>query len=226
MGQAIGQTLAYGVGVALSPIAIVGVVLMLSTPRGRSTGPAYLAGWVVALLAVGAVFLLVSGAAGADEGRGEADWVDVLKLVLGLALVVAAFRRGRARLRGGGESREMPGWMRSVDRFTPGRAAATGAALVAVNPKNLALVLAAAAAIAETGASTGGRAVALIVFALVGSLGTGLPVILYLVEGERARDRLDGLRDWMARNNAVVIAVLCLVIGAKLIGDGIAGLTA
>jgi hypothetical protein len=30
----------------------------------------------------------------------------------------------------------------------------------------------------------------------------------------------------MARNNAVIMAVLLLVIGAKLLGDGIAGLSA
>lgn len=29
---------------------------------------------------------------------------------------------------------------------------------------------------------------------------------------------------WMAANNAAIMAVLCLVIGAKLIGDGISGL--
>ena len=32
---------------------------------------------------------------------------------------------------------------------------------------------------------------------------------------------LGGLHDWMARENATIMAVLCLVIGAKLIGDAI-----
>ena len=32
-----------------------------------------------------------------------------------------------------------------------------------------------------------------------------------------------GLRDWMAQHNAAIMAVLCLVIGAKLIGDAISG---
>jgi hypothetical protein len=35
---------------------------------------------------------------------------------------------------------------------------------------------------------------------------------------------LGRLQDWMARNNAVIMAVLCLVIGVKLIGDAIGGL--
>ena len=31
-------------------------------------------------------------------------------------------------------------------------------------------------------------------------------------------------RGWMARENATIMAVLCLIIGAKLIGDAISGL--
>jgi hypothetical protein len=43
--------------------------------------------------------------------------------------------------------------------------------------------------------------------------------------GDRAGSILGGLHDWMARENAAIIAVICLIIGAKLIGEGIAGLT-
>jgi hypothetical protein len=44
VGEAIGQILPLAVVVALSPIPIVGVVLMLSTPRGRANGPAFVSG--------------------------------------------------------------------------------------------------------------------------------------------------------------------------------------
>jgi cytochrome c biogenesis protein CcdA len=90
----------------------------------------------------------------------------------------------------------------------------------------LVLIIAAATAIAEAGASTGRQAVALLVFVIVGSLGVALPVLLYLMDGERARDRLDALRDWMIEHNRAVIAILCIVIGAKLIGEAITGLSA
>jgi hypothetical protein len=35
----------------------------------------------------------------------------------------------------------------------------------------------------------------------------------------RAKRVLDDLKLWMASHNAAIMAVLCLVIGAKLIGD-------
>lgn len=49
MGQAIGQVLSFGIGVALSPVPIIAVVLTLATPKGRGTGPAFLAAWIVGL---------------------------------------------------------------------------------------------------------------------------------------------------------------------------------
>jgi len=49
MGQAIGSVLPLALGVALSPIPIVAVVLMLTPPRGKINGPAFVVGWLVTL---------------------------------------------------------------------------------------------------------------------------------------------------------------------------------
>jgi threonine/homoserine/homoserine lactone efflux protein len=105
-----------------------------------------------------------------------------------------------------------------------GQGAGFGVILSAVNPKNLLLTVGAAAAIAQTGASTGAQAVALAVFVIIGTLGVGAPVGLYFALGERSRRALDELRSWMAAHNAAIMAVLMLVIGAKLLGDGLSGL--
>jgi hypothetical protein len=51
-----------------------------------------------------------------------------------------------------------------------------------------------------------------------------VPLVIYFVLGDRARHVLDGLKAWMGEHNAAIMAVLCLVIGAKLVGDGITGL--
>ena len=41
--------------------------------------------------------------------------------------------------------------------------------------------------------------------------------------GERAGPLLAGLKEWLAHNNAVIMAVILLLIGVKLIGDAIVG---
>jgi threonine/homoserine/homoserine lactone efflux protein len=225
MGEAIGQVLSLAVGVALSPVPIIAVVLMLGTPRARSNGPAFLIGWMVGLAVVGTVILLVSSGADASEAGAPADWVSVLKLVLGVLLLLVAAKQWSSRPRGSEEA-ELPKWMETIHRFTPRRSLAIGVALSAINPKNLLLTVGAAAAIAQTGDGAGAQAAALAVFVVIGTLGPGLPVAIYFGMGARAEHLLGELKAWMGAHNAAIMSVLCLVIAAKLIGDGISGLAA
>lgn len=225
IGEAIGQTLPLAVGVALSPLPIVVVVVMLTAPGGRRTGLAFLFGWVLGLAIAGTAVLLLSGGVGASEGGMPADWVSVMKLVLGFLLLWVAVRRWRSRRRDPGQP-ELPTWMRAIDRVSPRRATAIGAALSAANPKNLLLTVAAAAAIAQTGASAGDQAVALAVFVAIATLGPLLPLAIYATTGERAARLLSELRSWMVANNATIIAVLCILVAAKLFGDALTGISA
>jgi threonine/homoserine/homoserine lactone efflux protein len=193
LGQAIGQVLSLGVGVALSPIPIVGVVLILATPRASTNGIAFIVGWILGLAVVGAVVLLVSGGANASESGVPADWVNWLKIVLGLLLLGVALRQWRGRPRAGTEA-QMPAWMKAIDGFRPSKAAGLGVLLSAVNPKNLLLVVAAAAAISQSGLGAGKQAVALAVFVVIATVGPGAPVAIYLALGERSKQLLDDLR--------------------------------
>jgi threonine/homoserine/homoserine lactone efflux protein len=196
---------------------------MLATPKGRVNGPAFLAGWIAGIAVLGTIVLLIASGASASKHGAPATWVSIVKIVLGVLLLLLAAKQWRGRPRGEGEPR-LPAWMKAIDKFTAVRSVAMGIALSAVNPKNLLLVVGAAAAIAQTGASTGSQAVALAVFILIATLGVGAPVAIYFLMGERAPKILGELHDWMARENATIMAVICLVIGAKLIGDAITAL--
>ena len=223
MNEAIGQSLPFAVGVGLSPIPIIAVVLMLATPRARVNGPAFLVGWVVGLAIVGGIVLVVAGGLDATGVDGPATWVSVLMLVLGALLVLLGVKQWRGRPRGD-EAAALPKWMTTIDHFGPGKAVGFGALLSGANPKNLLLTVGAAAAIGQTGIEAGQETIALAVFIAVGSIGVGGPIVIYFVLGERSQKLLDALKSWMAANNAVIMAVLILVIGAKLVGDGISGL--
>ncbi|MCB0828682.1 MAG: GAP family protein [Solirubrobacterales bacterium] len=222
MADSFGQILPYAIGVAISPVPIIGVILMLATPQARSNGPAFLLGWVVGLALLGTVVLLVSGGGGADAGDNPANWTYVLKLLLGLLLLVVAFRQWHGRPREG-EPGSMPSWMEAVDRFTTGRSVALAVALSAVNPKNFALTVGAAASIAATGYSATAQAVGLVAFVVIASVGVAIPLAIYFLAGDRSGRMLSELRSWMSLHNAAIMAVLCLIIGAKLIGDAISG---
>jgi threonine/homoserine/homoserine lactone efflux protein len=115
--------------------------------------------------------------------------------------------------------------MGALDTFTPVKAAGAGIVFSALNPKNLLLTIAAATAIAQTGISVGEQIVAYVIFMLIATVGVGAPVVIYFAMGDRSRDLLESLKNWMARNNAVIMAVIMLIIGFKLIGQAISGLS-
>jgi Sap, sulfolipid-1-addressing protein len=221
VGQAIGGSLALAIGVALSPVPIIAVVLMLTTRRARVNGPLFVLGWLAGLAVVGAIVLSVSGPAGASSSGSPATWVSWVKVVLGLLLLLLAVRQFRGRPKEG-EQAHLPKWMARIDDIRPLAACGLAALLAGVNPKNLLLAVGGAASIAQTGISGGEQAIAYLVFALVGTLGVGTPVGIYFALGPRAEKPLAGLKDWMGEHNAVI----CLVIGVKLIGDAISGLSA
>jgi Sap, sulfolipid-1-addressing protein len=224
LGAAIGQALPLAVGVALSPVPIIAVVLMLMSQRARLNGTGFVLGWLAGLAVLGAIVLAIAGPADASDHGQPATWVSVLKLVLGLLLVLVAVRQWRGRPQPGpGQEVETPKWMGSIERFNPGQAVGAGAVLSGLNPKNTLLAVGAAAGIAQTGIGGADQAIAYLVFAVVATLGVAAPVVTYFALGDRSRRVLAGLRDWMGQYNAVIMAVLCLVIGAKLIGDAITG---
>jgi hypothetical protein len=225
MGEAIGEVLPVAVGVAVSPVPIIAVILMLVTARARVNGPAFVVGWLLGLAAVGAIVMAVAGPADTAEGSEPPTWASVVQLVLGVLLLLVVVRQYRGRPRGDDEA-PMPKWMGAIDAFGPVKATAAGAALAGLNPKNTLLAVSAAATVAQTGIAGGEQAVAYAVFAVIGTVGVGAPVVIYVALGDRAKVVLDRLEGWLAHNNAVIMGVLCLVIGAKLIGQAVSGFAA
>ena len=224
MGDTIGQILPSAVGVAISPFPIVAVVLMLVTARGRVNGLAFILGWVVGLALVGAVlFSVASGVESSEQGE-PAPWASVVVLVLGVLLLLIALKQWRGRPQEGNEVKT-PKWMEALDQFSPIKAAGAGVVLSAVNPKNLLLAGAGAAAIVRMHVSVGQQVVAYVIFVLLATIGVVAPVLIYFAMGDRSRALLDRLKNWLAWHNAVIMTVLFLIIGVKLIGVGISGLS-
>ncbi|MFD9722069.1 GAP family protein [Streptomyces sp. NPDC059076] len=224
MGDAIGQMLASAVGIAISPLPLIAVILMLATPKGRSNGIAFTAGWVVAVAAVVTVVVLAGSGADAAGDDEPATWTLWLKLGLGTLFLLLAAKQWKDRPREGEEA-AAPGWMKAIDTFTPVKAAGLAAALVIANPKNLVLAIGGAVSIASSSATAGGKTVAAVLMVLIASLCALLPLAVYLGVGEKSAKVLGGWKAWMARHNTAIMTILFLVLGVKYVGDAISGLT-
>ncbi|MEW2306022.1 GAP family protein [Streptomyces sp. NPDC006655] len=224
MGHAVGDVLGLAAGVAVSPLPIVAIILILATPRGRLNGSLFALGWLLGLAGLGAVMLAVGGTGDASAHKHPATWVGALKLALGVLLVVFGALQWRRRPRDPSQAR-LPKWMEAIDRFTPVKIVGLGLLLSAGNLKNAPLTIAAAASISSAGIPVPQQIGALAVFVVIASLGVLAPLAVYLVMGDRARGLLANWREWAARHNVAVLAVLFFVLGLKLVGDGITILT-
>ena len=223
MGQAIGQMLTMAVAVALSPIPIIASVVLVSAPRGRVNGPAFVVGCASSAAVIGGVLLAVGVGSGTSDSGGPSTGASALKLILGVVLLGMAARQWRGRP-AADDDPPLPKWMGALDGFSPLKAFAAGIVVTGLNPKNLLLVVAGAAAVAGAGATVGEEVVAWAIFTLIAIVGVATPVVISFAMGDRSEELLQRLRKWMAHNSGVIMAVILLLIGVKLLGDGIAGL--
>ena len=220
MGAAIGDILGNAVGVAISPVPIIAVILMLFSPAAARNAPAFLAGWVLALGLVTALVVGLGGLGG-DEGGGTAG--GIVKVAVGVLFLLLALRQWRSRPEPGATPAP-PAWMASIDSFSAVKAFGFGAVFAGANPKNLGLTLAAGTTIAASGVTTGQQVVVGSVYVVLASLTVAAPVVAYLVARDRVSPALDLAKVWLVANNATVMVVLFLVLGAKVLGDGLAAL--
>jgi len=212
------------IGVAISPVPIIAVILMLFTQRAKPNSVAFLGGWLLGLAIVGSIVLIVASIGEFDSDNGESTASAAIRLVLGLLFLAIAAKQWKGRPKPGDEPKT-PKWMAAIESFTPLKALGLAALLSGVNPKNLALTLAAAVTIAQAEISTSEAAISLVVFIIIASLSVAAPVLIYLTMGKKASKTLDGWKTWLIANNATVMFVLLLVLGVLLVGKGISGLT-
>lgn len=217
--DAVALVLPLAAGVALSPFPAIGIVLVLNGPRAVSAGPAFAAGFVAGLSAVMLLGILLLDGAGGHQGLVAS----LLRVGVGMAVLALAVRKWRGRP-GAGAPAAMPGWMTALDGAGPGRALGLGAMLGGLNPKNIGFAAAAAGSIAATGLTGRGALAPAAAFVLLGSGAVLAATVYRLVAGHRALGPLDAARRFLIANGTVMTATVFVVLGVKLVGEGLAGL--
>ena len=201
--------------IALSPLSIIPAVLVLHSPRPKPAGLAYLAGWVLGLAALTALFVGISGLLGGMHDKPP-SWASWLRIVIGVALVVFGIFRWLTRH---SSPHQIPG-TRHITEAGPGKALAVGAVLTVANPKVLFVCAAAGLAIGSAGLGAGTWA-ASAVFVALSATTVALPILGYAVSGDRLDPALTRLKAWMEKHNAALVAVILVVIGLLVVYKGI-----
>src|SRR4029077_2772991 len=154
-------------------------------------GLAFLAGWLLGLAALTAIFLEVSNLLG-GLGDKPPPWASWLRVVVGALLIVFGIYRWLTRKR----SAHTPSWMQSIGKLTPVRAGGAATALAVVNPKVLFVCAAAGLAIGSAGLGTTHAWVAAAWYVAVAGSTGGLPILAYAGSGDRLHDPPGGLKGW------------------------------
>jgi len=222
MRTVIGEVLPLAVVVTVSPLNIVAAILLLFSRRPVLHASCYLAGFAVGVAAVVGALAAVAGAGDLSTDSQRSRGASGLLLALGIVLLVVAVRKFRSRP-APGETTPLPSWMDGISGFGPWRSLVAGLTVGAANPKNIAVGLASAIAIATAGLAAGQAVGVVAVYTVVASLGVALPIVVMVILGDRADEVLRGWQAWLGRNNAAMMAVLYLVFGVLLVGKGIGG---
>ncbi|AWK70717.1 hypothetical protein CBI38_03160 [Rhodococcus oxybenzonivorans] len=219
MGSVLGEMLPLAVGVAISPIPIIAVILMLLSKRAGGASAGFGVGWIAGILVATGLVVLFAGGIDATDSDGPSATTSWVKIVLGVLLLVLAGRQWRSR----NADAEQPKWMRAIDDLNIVKSIGLGFVLAAINPKNLLLCVSAGVVIGSSGVSGGEQAIALAVFTVLAGSTVIVPVVAYAVAADKMHGTLDNLKVWLQANNAAVMSVLLLVMGAVVLGKGFGG---
>ncbi|MGW1741931.1 GAP family protein [Nocardia sp. NPDC001965] len=219
MGTVTGDLLPLAVGVSISPIPLVAAILMILSKNASAAAGGFAAGWTGGIVLTTVVFTLLAAVIGLSTDSEPGGAVAWMKIGLGLLLLAVAVAQWGHRA----DTAE-PGWMRGIDQLTAGKALLLGAALAAVNPKNLLLCASAGVTVGASGLGVGAQVVAVAVFTVLAAASVLGVVVGYAVAADRLRGTLDRARAWLEANNHVVMAIVLSVMGAVVLGKGIGGL--
>ena len=220
MNLVIGEILPLAVGIAISPIPIIAAILMLLSPRAKGTSVGFMIGWLAGIVVAIVLFSMLSSVSPPETG-GRSPAAGVIKIILGVLLLVLAIKQWRTRPAKGNQA-SLPKWMSAIDSMSAVKALWLGFLLAAANPKNLLLAIAAGVIVGRAGLTVGQMAVVITIFVLLAASTVLVPVFGYLIASARLAGPLDKFRQWLVDNNAVIMAVLLLVLGVALIGKGFA----
>ena len=220
MGSVIGDILTAAVGIALSPIPLIAAIALMLTPRSGPAGLGFLGGWLLGVIVPVVAVTLIANILPESAADASRPIAGIIRLLLGLVLIYLAV--GQWRLRPlPGRPGVLPKWMTATDTMSVSQGIALGFGLGAFAPKNLALGIAAGLTIGGAEIGLRDTIVVTLIFVVIALSTVLITVVGYQMATEAWQKPLADLRTWLVRNGPTVLAVVLLLLGVELLGEGI-----
>jgi hypothetical protein len=209
------------IGAALVPIWAIITLLLLQGEGGLLKASAFAAGAITTRLVQGALFGYVLGTAAASDSGGSGKVVPTLFLLLGVLLLVTAFKQWRKE---DDPDAPPPKWMAKLGGLTVPKAFGAGALLIAIAAKQWVFTFSVLGMIGDAALPPVTAVTAFLIYVLAAQSSVLIPTIVYAVAPKRSESALTTSREWLQRHNRVIMIVISLVFGALFLAKGASGL--
>jgi hypothetical protein len=205
-----------GLGIAAAPWCIIGMIVILGTPRPLPNACAFLAGAVTAMVGLFLICNALFGDLDLTVHTTPASTTAAIQVAVGVVLLLwGAERYVRHRGREAGPP-PTPKWLSMVDRIRPLIAYPIG--LCMPNPI---LAVAGSLAILKANVSAAETVVALLIFIVVSLCTLIGPVVLFVRSPEQVAGRLQGWKLWLAAHSGDILTALLAFYGAVMAIEGL-----
>jgi hypothetical protein len=203
------------IGVALSPAALIELILVLFSKRARVNGLVFVVTLMVSIFAIAAIGAFAMKVTTDDSTDQPSTAKGIVLLVLGVLALLIAWRNWTRRT-----DTSVPKMFDTIANMGPGAVFVLAVGAVPLNPKNLVMVLAAGAQAAASGETTATVVTALVVFTLLAASPFLVAIGYVLIAGDGAQERLGVVRDWLMSHNRLIMAIVLGVLGVVIVGQG------
>lgn len=215
----LGDVLPLALGLALSPFAIVTTIILLLGPGGRGKAASFGVGWLLSLALLTGVAFWVTDAVAVDNPDTAATGVDGVQLAFGLLFFALAGAAWRKRPRPGAPATST--LLDRLDGLSVAGALGIGLAQGLLVIKNLPLAIGAGARFGEAGLAGASAAAAVVSFALIGSSGVLVPLVITVFTGDRLAPALAEFREWIETHLTAITITMLVVLGGFFFGQGL-----
>ena len=213
------------IGSALVPIQIIIDILLLKSPRqGLLKAAAYVGGMTTLRLLQGLIFGLIltnSAASSTEEGGGKSPIVLTLLLVLGVFLLITAYRVWRKE---DDPDAPPPKWLTMIDSLTPLKAFGIGFGMLLIGAKFWVFTLGAIGVIGQAQLGQPSSTVAFLLFVLLAESLLLLPIVIRIIIPEGSKSLLETISAWLTRYNRPIMILVSLIFGLLFLYQGASGL--
>jgi len=213
------QLVPLAVAAALSSVPLTATIFILISDSAGRSGLAFLAGTVLGTFCAVTVSTVASQALPGRPRQHEA-LIERLEIAIGIAMVllgVVTLMRRRNAGRGSGA-----GWLDDIGSF--GALPVLGIGL-ALNLRPKAVLLAAAAGLATSGARLELRETLVLVlcYTAIATCTVAVPIVATIVFPQWMKPRLLSAKGWLAAHSTAVSATISILIGGFLLAAGVRG---